>query len=262
MKKKAQIEFRTMAIVIVLVIVVLVIVIGGYALTSQQFLDYFGNTKFQEENITIKEIAYIRYDISKDKVQYYDSTSWNDFPQNKETVLDNKKISEDALKLEFSKLYYTRNFPATLILVERNNKKIKELQGWESGRAYKKEFIISGFSQEEKGAVFIETMHTSARNDPNRGESKTRFRLSLDNNLCEYIGLGDLCPIFKYLDSPEYEIIGKTAEWRDAVLKNPISINYKTLNENEFVPKTETFCIQKIDDIYLNINLNEPKTSC
>ncbi|MEK6800505.1 MAG: hypothetical protein AABY05_01095 [Nanoarchaeota archaeon] len=251
-----------MAIVIVLVIVVLVIVIGGYALTSQQFLDYFGNTKFQEENITIKEIAYIRYDISKDKVQYYDSTSWNDFPQNKETVLDNKKISEDALKLEFSKLYYTRKFPVTLPLVEVVNKKIKELAGWENGRIYKKEFTITGFSQKEKGSLFITAAHTSSNLDQGKGDLTTYFKLSLDNTLSEYSTSIDYSPIFKYLDSPEYEIIGKTAEWRDSVLKNPISINYKTLSDNQFVLKTETFCVQKIDDLYLNINLNEPKSSC
>jgi hypothetical protein len=64
--------------------------------------------------------------------------------------------------------------------------------------------------------------------------------------------------LFNYISDPENEIISKVSQWRDAVLSKTITINY----EEEDKKKSDTFCVEKFDNIYLVVDLGLPKTTC
>ncbi len=279
--KKA--ETREMPIHIVIFILVLAIVIGGLILGSGKIIDWANILPGFENSESIEGIAYIRYDTAKDSLQYYDGDSWLDFKE-KDILLDNKKIDPIKTKEKLRDLYFKREVPETIKLTNKINKKIKALGGWENGRIYDPEFTIKEIvfnPQLQRREIIIEASHTTKNTDPNP-KTTTEFKITPEGSLYEKsistitrsIYDGPIkegtktetvisYELFQYIDSPESEIISKTLEWRDSILNKPISLSFNVLDEkNEFVDESKTFCMEKIDDIYLNIDLNSPKTSC
>ena len=256
-------ETREISIHTLLFIFVLVIVLGGvYLFYSNYGLPWAKNLPKFGDNSSVDGIALIRYVVLDDKVQYYDGSSWFDIT--KETTLDDKTISSDTTRQSFFNFYFTREFPVKLSLDNLVNKKIRNdpSLAWINGRIYKKEFLISGFSKKEKGSLFITTTHNSDNNKQNEAEDITYFKILLDNTLYDYRILTGESKLFNYIDAPETEMIEKATQWRDSVLGKPITLSYIKTGSEIPISETKTFCVEKIDNVYLNVNLNNPRESC
>jgi len=256
MNKKANVsdELKNIGIAVAVLIIVLI----GLALW---YLGIFDRIKillpgFNSTQPVKSDIEIIRYDLSRDNIQWYDSVNFWNFDKNGQTSFNKKTLQKSNIKSDFEDYYYNRDLPIQFVLEKRFNNKIKTINNG-AQRVYKNKFLIEKFDNLEKGNVTITVYYAT---ETLLGESPKYFILTLNNELYEINPENrEEKEIYKfeYIDEPEKEIISKVNAWKFSILSKPIKINYKENN----IGTSNYFCVSFYNPSYLKADLSSPVNS-
>ena|SRR3989344_7988269 len=209
-------------------------------------------------SITLKlDSEIIRYDLSLDKIQWYDGVNFWDFEKNGQASFNKKTLQETQIKKDLGiNYYYDRDLPVQFVLEKRFNNEIKTANDG-SQRVYKNKFLIEKFIKAEKGNVTITVYYAT---ETLLGESPKYFILTLKNELYE------INPEnreekeiykFKYIDEPEREIISKVSAWRNSIFSKSVQLHYEENN----IGTSSYFCVSFYNPSYLKVDLSSPVNS-
>lgn len=186
----------------------------------------------------------IMYDLSNDKVQWYDGTKFNEFPNEK--TFGEMKISPSIALKQFQSYYRNgeRDTLATAQFFKISSTNNGCLDFFNIGSTN------CGFPDSGKGSVLIK-MNKGNCDSLVLGFDNKKYCINSNGKSYSYSEMDsaisqDIISIFD---------IAKT--WRDSVLKKPITIPYvDAVDKNQ--QKTKKFCIEKIDAIRLVVDLDKP----
>jgi hypothetical protein len=240
-----------------------------------------------------ENIQLLRYDISEDEVKYYDGTKWHLFGADV-VKLGDKKLSETTMLEDFTNGYYYNKGKREQDVVIESKVRIfddeEDEKFSEAGKIppllydalifrtvrqpdvtptdkdwteFAANFIYPIFDPEElfeRGDVEAFIISQAGYQ---KGDNKVYGNLAygLDKKMrirkINFDLEGPRLEVDPILPSEDlYRITAPLLEeWRDSVLKEPITINY---NDDE----SNTYCVEKFDNKYLVVNLKEPKTEC
>ena len=220
----------------------------------------------QQEGIEI-----LRYDLSKNEVQYYTGTQWLDFKDREggQVDLNNKRIYYGVVKTELSNYYYQQEKPREQFTI----KTIPPETFWPNQNDLPNDYCVSmdyiasptkNPLNKQLGDVSITLWSIET---PTSCSSPLYGTLTFtkDNKLI-LGGEGDITSkhpnIFKSISE-------KAVSWRKPDLSKPITISYDDLNkilkketQNNQHQLSNTFCPELFDNQYLVVYLDQPKTTC
>lgn len=239
MNKKGQgLEVGKMIGLVIAVFVLVIIALGIYSFYGGQskFFDFLPSFGEKEK---IEGVQVLGYDITNDKVQYYDGSSWRDFKESK-LVLDNKEVVYSDVRENFRNYFFQprtaeirKNLAdGTSILVLNI---IREKSGSDSSIVYPGEVSMS----------------------ITKGNDVTQLSLRLDNS----IYILDKKSLLTAEQSNGIKDLG--GSWRDSALKSQIIINYQNI-END-LKESVSVCATKVSiqsRYYLVVDLTKGTTSC
>ncbi|PIN93001.1 hypothetical protein COU54_04585 [Candidatus Pacearchaeota archaeon CG10_big_fil_rev_8_21_14_0_10_31_24] len=102
--KKGEVKYL-MAIVLT-VFFLIVLLSGTWAIYTGNIFPFFKNINNFNQTVNVEgDLIRIRYDLSEDKINYYDGVEWKDFNENGLKFKD-ISLEKDKLKEDFEKYYY------------------------------------------------------------------------------------------------------------------------------------------------------------
>ena len=213
----------------------------------------------------IEDIEIIKYDITNDKVQWYDGVKFYDFGPKGDAKVGKKNLDHGTLRKEFGNdWYYKSDYRGDkwTKLSNGTNRLIysqKDIEKFAS-QTYKTPpeldlFIIS--VQLPKGELY------SVLRNQNRQESKVygEFVLGLDDNLYfrkikyDFSGLEDKSVSIQK-DSEVYkEVSAFLVNWRYSILEKPVLLTYQ---EDGKEKETKSYCVILYKPDKLKVDLAKP----
>lgn len=295
MRKKGDVQVEPIVILSLFIIMLALLGLGYYLfyvreVTLLNYLPGFNQTQEKKEGVSI-----IAYDISQEKMQYYDGTSWIDF-SGENIELERKIIDSGEVERYFFDLYLNNDKATT----QRSNLRIdltssarEEFSASENANLFgqlkliiAKEQSLSGediLGDESKsylvpGEVPIWIYDSNLNNEPYGmfilklnnnldfwivGEpSVISFLMSNDPSVTTYVE--STKPVYVYPGNDKIANKGENYQkiktqatiWRDSVLEKPLNIQYTDSKSGKEV-SDKYFCVEKYDS-KLTLDLNKP----
>ncbi len=269
--KRADFRIEPLVAISIAIAVFAIAGFGGYLILNDKisFFDFLPN--FNVTKDPQKDIEIVRYEILNGKIEYYDGINWFEFNED-ERILGSKILNIIELEknlnsywLGWEGSYESTGIPYSEIFSERGlrERSIKTKSGvYNLGI---KGFVYNGDFYSGKGEQFVRfsvegrptVYRLSLRNElysekenynPNvKNVDRQLYRLFVDDEL-----EGSLTP---QKDKDLYEQFGMPIiEWRDEIIKVPISINYK--DEKSGSEQRGYYCVKKIMD-YIVVDLSK-----
>lgn len=260
---------------------VLAIVITGFVLVMiygpgafYKYLPDFGN-----KTMIVKDVEKLRYDILKDKVQYYDGDKWRDF-KGSEVTLNDKEIGYDWIRQTFVEYYFdssrekkelvTDSKEGQFITIDKSL--LQKDDVIEGNKAKTGDVVIELQGQRESFNGYIGIYLLSADNKlefyPAQKIPYTNVDASVEGEKGRFLSrLGiwarNLVYKSKTKDIRSVETKNKNEaiknlaiDWRDSVLKKPMTISYT--KDGSDAPESMRVCVDgEVTKGYLNVNLEE-----
>ncbi len=206
----------------------------------------------------------IRYDISQDKVQWYDSVNFWDFDKNGQASFNKKTLQDATIKNDFMNYYYNHTI--------RDNNKWVNLGSKENILIYdstdNKEFARISFKTPPQLNLFLIGLQypsgdvDSVLRSKNTEDRKVYGEMILKGNSLELIKINYN---FEGLNYDSKKTMGQSNElyklivpqlntWRFSILSKPIKISYKENN----LDTSNYFCVSFYNPSYLKVDLFLP----
>lgn len=269
-------ESRTFIITALIAVLVLAVVAlftfgKGSDTTIRKFdnlLPWFNLTKETE----IPEV--LRYNLVEQKVDIFDGVDFN--PLNFEQQINDKNLKKDFLINDFETYYYNKNLREEIVK--------KELPEHLSGRIYDDFELFEKIDAKDSTAwpfnICIIDIQRSRDNFADKGDVTMKLIGNEEEN-CGGLSYGEITSSqdgkvrirkiksdISTLESEREEITNQEViekinslalEWRNSILKTPITIHYFEPETNK--PLENKFCIKDANSKFLLVDLSEPSES-
>ena len=264
-----------------IILALLLIVFAAYPQGVISILERYNllTPKDNPDNAQVKPELF-RYDIEKDVVEYYDGSFFTDFKDDAKKVND-KRVSYDGIYNDLNNYYYDTERKSSAETETRlsinSARKMEHYLPLDLCIEVQK-IVKEKTSSSEKGEIIILLHNVEG------GGQTPKFCTD------KIFGLFTLKPDLKltlrkinedkykdgelFLDSPETitqfthqslysEIVGFGLSWRNSILSKPITIGYeKKIDKDNYISESGTFCTSITDNIYLVVDISQPKSQC
>ena len=254
----------------ILSIVVFALVAGifvAFALYGKQIIQLLPG--FGNETVVVKGVEKLRYVVTEDQVQYYDSNyKWKNFGNGEQIQMNDKIIKYEEVKQAFVKYYffsdrdndpfkledgYTAYFHMWQSSVEKESGHVVGASKWDVLWGNGKVDLVSGdvlidFVKGGKIEGYVYLSSKSGQLIEVSGIVADTLTRDISYNL-EIAGLLKKHPAWLKSVSDEAE------SWRDSVFSYPMSFSYYVKEDKKERRVDSAVCVEKWDRIYLIADL-------
>ncbi|MDO8459806.1 MAG: hypothetical protein Q7S74_01730 [Nanoarchaeota archaeon] len=280
--KKAQMQTKVISIIIAIFVIVL-LALGWWAFSSGSLSFFKFIPNFNETSKNATQLQLLRYDLIQDQLSSYDGTNWIPIKSGQSIILEKKELNENQITTDIITNYY----------YNRASRKIEKLSL--SPNLWQKIYLLADTRYRAFGICAIMISSSSNNFNPENDRDKAILNLIGNDNVqnkgdvilelvqakdtnCftksygEFIVSSDnkikLRKIKQDLSSLEESTTEVTdpdlksalnslvSTWRDSILKNPVTINYKDTIDN--TQKQISACVEKRGVSNLVIDLSKP----
>ena len=268
------------SIIGILIILALLLLVYTYPQIVRSILERFNllTPKDNPGNAQVKPELF-RYDIEKDVVEYYDGSFFTDFKDDTKKVND-KRVSYGGIYADFEDFFYNKNARERVKRIELDQGLSGMIVDFETYEQIDEDdptawpfdlcilWIETATSEEiaKRGDVTMKLVGDKAEDckGTNYGELTMSANGEIKLRSVEE-SIKILQPERSRLKNQEVEkeIREIALSWRNSILSKPITINYeKKIDKDNYISESGTFCASIMDNIYLVVDISQPKSQC